>query len=214
MKLKNRFSGKFLKFCFWTIFWIIGLFRSTRWAPSGLTDFSASKINSLSKLRRPINCSLVKSNTYVQGHNGSIDAHWLKIQGRGYLKFLPISLGGSRLSGKIAREGLPISGFNFYCIFINKCFDICLWVSYIYPSPLPLPCVHLWMVGTLVEPCLTSSSVVNNWDEQNASISIFSLKQKFIKTFAGFTTLTVLTEFWLRQNHLEIQTFDSEQVSF
>jgi hypothetical protein len=37
----------------------------------------------------------------------AIDAHGLKIQGRGYLKFLPKFLGGSRLSGKIAM-GLPL----------------------------------------------------------------------------------------------------------
>jgi hypothetical protein len=37
----------------------------------------------------------------------SIDAHRLKIQGRGYLKFLPKFLGGSSLSGKNAR-GIPL----------------------------------------------------------------------------------------------------------
>jgi hypothetical protein len=40
-----------------------------------------------------------------------MDAHGLKIQGRGYLMFLPESLGRSRLSGKIAWGGPPISGF-------------------------------------------------------------------------------------------------------
>jgi hypothetical protein len=41
----------------------------------------------------------------------AIDAHGLNIQqGRGYLKFLPKFLGGSRVSGKIAR-GPPISDF-------------------------------------------------------------------------------------------------------
>jgi hypothetical protein len=35
----------------------------------------------------------------------------LKIQRRGYLIFLPKSLGGSMLSGKIAWEGPPISWF-------------------------------------------------------------------------------------------------------
>ncbi len=43
----------------------------------------------------------------------------MKIQG-GYLKFLPKSLGGSRLSGKIAWGGSPY--FGFYWIFINKFF--------------------------------------------------------------------------------------------
>ena len=65
-----------------------------------------------------------------------IDAYGLKIQGRGYLKFLPKSLGGrSRLSGKIAR-GSPY--FGFYCTFINKCFEICLGGP-IFTLPLPPP---------------------------------------------------------------------------
>jgi hypothetical protein len=37
-----------------------------------------------------------------------IYAHGMKIQGRGYLKFLPKSLGGSKLSGKIGK-GVPLS---------------------------------------------------------------------------------------------------------
>jgi hypothetical protein len=42
----------------------------------------------------------------------NIDAHGLKIQGRGYLMFFAkIPRGGSRLSGKIAWGGPPISGF-------------------------------------------------------------------------------------------------------
>jgi hypothetical protein len=70
---------------------------------------------------------------------GVIDAHRLKIQGRGYLKFLPKSQGGSRLSGKIARG-------VFYCIFINKCFEI-------YPPPpphlIPPPPLCAFMYGVL-----------------------------------------------------------------
>jgi hypothetical protein len=53
-----------------------------------------------------------------------IDAHGLKIQGRGYGMFLPKFLrggpGGSRVSGKIARG---YTYFAFYCIFINKFFE-------------------------------------------------------------------------------------------
>jgi hypothetical protein len=41
-----------------------------------------------------------------------IDAHGLKIQGRGYLVFFAeIPRGGSMLSGKIAWGGPPILGF-------------------------------------------------------------------------------------------------------
>jgi hypothetical protein len=40
-----------------------------------------------------------------------LDTHGLKIQGTGSLMFLPKSLGGSRLAGKIARGSPPISGF-------------------------------------------------------------------------------------------------------
>jgi hypothetical protein len=41
-----------------------------------------------------------------------IDAHGLKIQGRGVLVvFCQNPLGGSRLSGKLARWGPPISAF-------------------------------------------------------------------------------------------------------
>jgi hypothetical protein len=39
------------------------------------------------------------------------DAHGLKIQGRGYLIFFGNIPRGSRLSGKFAWEGPPISGF-------------------------------------------------------------------------------------------------------
>ncbi len=42
---------------------------------------------------------------------------------------------GSRLSGKIAWVGSPY--FGFYCIFINKCFEICLRGVLYLPSPLP-----------------------------------------------------------------------------
>jgi hypothetical protein len=76
----------------------------------------------------------------------SIDAHGLKIQGKGYLMFLPKSLGGgggSRLSGKIA-GGSPY--FGFYCILLTSFSKICLGVLFHPPSTLtpPPPCVLLW----------------------------------------------------------------------
>jgi hypothetical protein len=70
-----------------------------------------------------------------------INAQGLKIQGRGYLEFLPKFLWrGWRFSGKIARE---VTLF-WVCIFINKCFEICPWVLYLtVPLPLPPPvCIH------------------------------------------------------------------------
>ena len=40
----------------------------------------------------------------------SIDAHWLKIQGRGYLMFLPKSLGGKGIQGKLPAGGPSFLG--------------------------------------------------------------------------------------------------------
>ncbi len=64
-----------------------------------------------------------------------IDAHGLKIQGRGYLMFLPKSLGGSRLSVKIARvgEGLPILGFISFLL--TSFLKICLGGAVSSPPP-------------------------------------------------------------------------------
>ena len=54
-----------------------------------------------------------------------IDAHGLKIQGRGYLMFFAkIPRGGQGFQEKLPGGGSPY--FRFYCIFINKCFEICL----------------------------------------------------------------------------------------
>ncbi len=78
-----------------------------------------------------------------------------KSSGGGTRCFLPKSLRGSRLSGKIAWGGSPYY-FMFYCVFINKCFEICLRGVLYLPShhltptsPPPHPhltptCVHLW----------------------------------------------------------------------
>jgi hypothetical protein len=77
----------------------------------------------------------------------SIDAHGLKIQGTGSLKFLPKSLGGGGFREKLpGGVPLPISGFiYFYCIFINKCFEICLRGVLYLPLPLtpPPPCASM-----------------------------------------------------------------------
>ncbi len=60
--------------------------------------------------------------------------------------YVPKSLGESRLSGKIAWGGSPF--FGIYCVFINKCFEICLRGYYIYPPPpppLPPVCIYDWV---------------------------------------------------------------------
>ncbi len=67
-----------------------------------------------------------------------IDAHGLKIQGRGYLMFFAkIPRGGQGFQEKLPGGGSP--DFGFYCIFINKCFEICLRGVLYLPSPLPPP---------------------------------------------------------------------------
>jgi hypothetical protein len=67
-----------------------------------------------------------------------IDAHGLKIQGRGYLMFFPKSLGGVKAFRKNCLGGVGGSPyFGFYCIFINKCFEICLRGVLYLPSPSP-----------------------------------------------------------------------------
>ncbi len=83
------------------------------------------------------------------------DAHGLKIQGRGYLMFfakIPRGVKGFR-KNCLGRGGSPY--FGFYCIFINKCFEICLTGVLYLPSPLPHltpPGVHLWVRGYAKEP--------------------------------------------------------------
>ncbi len=49
----------------------------------------------------------------------AIDAHGLKIQGRGYGMFLPKFLGGVKGFRKNCQGGYTYFAF-FYCIFINK----------------------------------------------------------------------------------------------
>ena len=56
--------------------------------------------------------------------------------------------GGSRLSGKIA-WGSPY--FRFYCIFINKCFEICLRGVIYLPSPHLAPvCIYGYVKKTVL----------------------------------------------------------------
>ncbi len=74
-----------------------------------------------------------------------IDAHGLKIQGRGYGMFLPKFLGGQGFQKKLP-GGSPY--FVFYCIFINKFFKNLPGggaVSSPLTPPLTPPCVHLCM---------------------------------------------------------------------
>jgi hypothetical protein len=52
--------------------------------------------------------------------------------------FAKIPRGGLGFQEKLPRES-PYFGFYFYCIFINKCFEICLGTGVLYlPSPFPL----------------------------------------------------------------------------
>jgi hypothetical protein len=70
-----------------------------------------------------------------------IDAHGLKIQGRGYLMFLPKFLGGVKAFRKNCLGGPPILGFIAFLL--TSFSKICPGggaVSY----PPPTPCVHLW----------------------------------------------------------------------
>jgi hypothetical protein len=68
-----------------------------------------------------------------------IDAHGLKIQGRGYLKFFLKSLGGQGFQEKLPRGS---SYFGFYCIFINNLEGGPIFTLPLPPSP---TFVHLWL---------------------------------------------------------------------
>jgi hypothetical protein len=92
----------------------------------------------------------------------TIDAHGLKIQGRGYLIFLPKSLvgGGSRLSGKIAWRGPPI--LDFIAFLLTSFSKICLGervLLFYPPPPAPLPCVHLCLKQSILFLGLSHFSV-------------------------------------------------------
>ena len=94
----------------------------------------------------PFNCtrapSVVLKN--VTDWDTFIDAHWLKIQGRGYWMFLPKFLGGGVKGFRKNCQGVS-TYFAFYCIFINKFFENLPggWCCFIPPPPPLPPCVHL-----------------------------------------------------------------------
>jgi hypothetical protein len=67
-----------------------------------------------------------------------IDAHGLKIQGRGYLKFLPKSLGVKDFR-KNFHGGHPILGFSFLLVSVLKFAGGILYL----PSPLPPLCASM-----------------------------------------------------------------------
>ncbi len=70
---------------------------------------------------------------------GNIDAHGLKIQGRGYGMFLPKLLRG----GQGFQEKLPGGStyFAFYCIFINKFFKNLPGGVLFHTPPV---CIYVW----------------------------------------------------------------------
>ncbi len=70
--------------------------------------------------------------------------------------FAKIPVGRSRLSGKIAKGGPPISGFIAF--FINKCIEICLRGSYIYQFPFPL-CASMFILNALQLVPMTSDYI-------------------------------------------------------
>jgi hypothetical protein len=82
-------------------------------------------------LQYPLNKYVLKSITPTPV---SIDAHGLKIQGRGYLMFFAkIPRVDQGFQEKLPGGGPPI--LCFYCIFINKCFEICLKGLTPHPPP-------------------------------------------------------------------------------
>jgi hypothetical protein len=126
-------------------------------------------------------------------HDGKImvlNAHWLKIQGSRYLMFLAKIPRGSQGF----QEKLPVGppSFGFYCIFINKCFEICLRGVLYLPSTLPPPPLPLSMAATNVKfvtvLCLGShgsamfilNTISKNIFFQYFSASIFLLILSFI----------------------------------
>jgi hypothetical protein len=72
---------------------------------------------------------------------------------------LPKSLGGSRLSGKIA-WGVPL--FRVYCVFINKCFEICLREVLYLVFTLPLTPLCAYMIPYDTEKNQLWNSNLNN----------------------------------------------------
>jgi hypothetical protein len=72
-----------------------------------------------------------------------IDAHGLKIQGRGYLKFLPKSRGGGgEAFKKNCLGGPPISGFIAFLL--TSVLKFSRGGYYIYPPPSPTSPPYQW----------------------------------------------------------------------
>jgi hypothetical protein len=91
-----------------------------------------------------------------------LDAHRWKIQGRGYLKFLPKSLGGLGFQEKVQGGS---SYFRFSWIFINMCFEICLKGVLYLPSPFP---PHLLCASMII---INWYHVFFNWDHLGEVLS-------------------------------------------
>ncbi len=73
----------------------------------------------------------------------SIDAHGLKIQGRGVSEVfakIPGGGGGQGFQKKLPGGGSPY--FGFYCIFINNCFEICQRGTIFTLPPGPPVCIY------------------------------------------------------------------------
>jgi hypothetical protein len=64
------------------------------------------------------------------------------------------------LSGQNCQGGGCL--LEFYCIFIDKSFEICLGGVYVYPlppSPTPTPCAHLWLLWAFKERLMNFSNI-------------------------------------------------------
>ncbi len=111
------------------------------------------------------NVSWLASIYFFDLDQSSIDAHGLKIQGRGYLRFCP---GGSRLSGKTARDAL----FWVLLHFLSTSFFLIFQGSYVIT---PLPCVHL--CSQVIKRPQLSTDVIR-FSSGGAFISKFSRSKK------------------------------------
>ena len=105
---------------------------------------------------------------------GSIDAQGLKIQGRGYLKFLSNRLGvGSRLSGKIAR--LP-PYFGVYCIFINTFIENLTGVVVLFYTHSSTMCIYDHSCNNVVD-VVRNVSLLTSWLVTKISLGLFVLRR-------------------------------------
>ncbi len=107
--------------------------------------------------------------------------HRLKIQGRGYGMFLPKFLGGSRISGKIAR------GVHLFCILLHFYYQVFrkfAWgVLFHTPSPLPHlppPPVCIYVAIILNNLAIWHSGNLYKFDHINQMITLSEI------TLCGF----------------------------